>query len=580
MTGDDDDFLPRLGKMRAGGSRQGRKFLQQVIAATMLAGGGKSGAGKSRYGGGRTARGAGAGRVLASRDRFAAFRQRRVIVKSRIVRLAGKGIGGARAHLRYIQRDGVTRDGTPGELYDATHNRADGKEFLERSVGDRHQFRFIVSAEDGDQYDDLKPLIRRLMARMETDLDTRLEWVAVDHFNTGHPHSHVIVRGKDERGADLVIARDYLAAGLRERAVEIVSLDLGPRTDVEIEDRLRREVEQERLTSLDRRLLRDVDADGLVGSTERDPFRQALRAGRLQKLKRLGLAEEIRPGRWRLADGLEETLRRMGERGDIIKTLHRAMTEQGLVRASGDMVIDGPNSLSARPLVGRVVTRGLSDEAADRHYLIVDGADGRVHYVDIGKGEAVEPIPEGAVVRLEPQRGNSAPVAVRMLSPLPLHRQLASGGPTWLDHELIAELPEPLRDAGFGHEVREAQSRRRQWLIAEGLAEEEQDRIVYRANLLAVMRRREMTRVAGQLSDELGLAYVEQHPGQRIAGTFRRIVEVSAEKMAVIEKSKEFTLVPWRPSLDRHLGKPVSGIMRGDDVVWTMGRQRGGPGVS
>lgn len=456
MTGDDDEFLPRPGKMRSGGSRQGRKFLQQVIAATMLAGGGGAHAGKSRYGGGRTARGAGAGRVLASRDRYAAFRQRRVIVKSRIVKLAGKGLGGARAHLRYIQRDGVTRDGNPGELYDAAHDRADGKAFLDRSAGDRHQFRFIVSAEDGDQYEDLKPLVRRLMARMEADLDTKLEWVAVDHFNTGHPHSHVIVRGKDDRGADLVIGRDYLTAGLRERAAEIVSLDLGPRTDVDIEDRLRREVEQERLTGLDRRLLRDVGADGLVGAAERDPFRQALRAGRLQKLKHLGLAEEIRPGRWRLADGLEDVLRRMGERGDIIKTLHRAMTEQGLARSAGDMVIDDPNSLSAHPLVGRVVTRGLSDEVADRHYLIIDGVDGRVHYVDVGKGEAVEPIPKGAVVRVEP--GKTAPGLVQVLSRLTLDEQLAAGGATWLDRELIAEQPELLRDAGFGHEVRKAQA--------------------------------------------------------------------------------------------------------------------------
>lgn len=117
-------------------------------------------------------------------------------------------------------------------------------------------------------------------------------------------------------------------------------------------------------------------------------------------------------------------------------------------------------------------------------------------------------------------------------------------------------------------------------MIAEGLAHEAQDGIVYRANLLAVLRRREMTRVAGQLSDELGLAYVEQRPGQRITGAFRRIVEVAGDKMAVVEKSKEFTLVPWRPSLDRHLGKPVTGIIRGDDVVWIMGRQRSGPGVS
>src|SRR3546814_8029606 len=69
--------------------------------------------------GGQIGRGASIGRMLATRDRYAAFRSRRVVVKSRIVKLAGNGIKGARAHLRYIQRDGVTRDGHPGELYSA-----------------------------------------------------------------------------------------------------------------------------------------------------------------------------------------------------------------------------------------------------------------------------------------------------------------------------------------------------------------------------------------------------------------------------------------------------------------------------
>src|SRR3546814_13860708 len=107
-----------------------------------------------------------------------------------------------------------------------------------RQVNDRHQFRFIVSPEDGEQYDDLKPLTRRLMAQMEQDLGTKLDWVAVDHFNTCHPHTHIVIRGKDEPGRDLVIGREYLTQGLRERAAELVSLDLGPRTDLDIDNRL------------------------------------------------------------------------------------------------------------------------------------------------------------------------------------------------------------------------------------------------------------------------------------------------------------------------------------------------------
>jgi len=301
------------------------------------------------------------------------------------------------------------------------------------------------------------------------------------------------------------------------------------------------------------------------------------------------------------------------------------------------------------------VARGLSDELKDRHYLIVDGVDGRTHYVDIGRGEATEPTPDGNIVRvtpknIEPRRvdqtvaevaaasdgrytvdlhlehdprateeyaethvrrleairratggvarepngtwiiepdhldrvveyerslARAAPVIIEKLSHLTLDQQVGADGATWLDRELVSDHPEPSRDSGFGREVREAQARRRQWLIAEGLAHEEQDRIVYRANMLATLRRRELARVAGQLSDQLGLSYVETRSGEPVEGTLRRSVELASGKYAVIEKSREFTLVPWRPVLERHVGKQVSGIMRGDGISWTIGRQRG-----
>lgn len=662
MFGDDHDFRPRLGRMRSASGRRGKRFLNRVLAATVLARGGplsfthRTG----RFDGSRIGRGAGVGRVLASRDQFAAFRQRRVIIKSRIVKLAGKGMAAARAHLRYIQRDGVTREGQPSQLYGAEQDKLDGRAFLDCADGDRHQFRFIVSAEDGDQYDDLKPLVRRLMAQMEQDLDTRLDWVAVDHHNTGHPHSHIIVRGKDDRGKDLIIAREYLAHGMRERAAEIVSLDLGVRTDLEVQEKLRREVEQERFTSLDRRLLRDRMPDQLVSGSDQDPFQQALRTGRLRMLERLGLAEDLGGSQWRLGPDLETTLRRIGERGDIIKTLHRELASQNLTRPPNDLLIHDPGTANAPPITGRVIARGLSDELNDRHYLVIDATDGRTHYVDIGKGEATEPTPLGSILRVEPRatdprpmdrrimdiaaandgrysadihlrhdptaseafadthvwrleamrrltkgvirepdgtwgiapnhleqvadyeraQARFNPVNVRVLSVLPLEQQVVADGATWLDRELVTANPEMVRDAGFGREIRDAQARRRQWLIAEGLAWEEQGGTFYRADMLAALRRRELLRTAGQLSDELRLGYVEMRPGQPVEGVLRRIVPLAGDKVALIERSRDFTLVPWRPVLDRHLGQPVSGIMRVEGISWTIGRQRSGPSVS
>ena len=147
----DDSFEPRLGRMRARGGKRAHKYLHRILAAANLARGGTAiGRPTKGFDGSRIGRGSGVGRLLASRDRYAAFRARRVIVKSRIVRLAGNGAAAAAAHLRYVQRDGTTRDGAPGKLYGPEDDAVDGKPFLGRGGGDRHQFRFIVSAEDGD----------------------------------------------------------------------------------------------------------------------------------------------------------------------------------------------------------------------------------------------------------------------------------------------------------------------------------------------------------------------------------------------------------------------------------------------
>ena len=654
------EFEPKLGRI---GNRGVRSVFLRDVGQTIARAGGRKHAMSRRVGQlGRIGRGAGVGRVLGTRDRYAAFRQRRVIVKTRLIKLAGRGITPARAHLRYLQRDGVTREGLPGNLYNATQVRADGNAFLGRCEGDRHQFRFIVAAEDAIEYADLKDVTRRLMQQMEQDLGSKLDWVAVDHYNTGHPHTHIVLRGKDDRDHDLVIAREYLSHGMRERAAEIISLDLGPRSDREIEARLRAEVEQERFTALDRGLLKEADEKGLLrsGTASGDAFQQTLRAGRLQKLRHLGLTEEIGPGQWKLASDLEPVLRRLGERGDIIKTLHHELTRQGLARSAADYVIYQPDEDNAQQLVGRVVARGLSDELSDRRYVIINGVDGRSHYVDIGQAGDTEPMPVGSIVAIEPKRAEprpvdrtvaeiaaahdgrysvdlhlhhdptarqafaeahvrrleamrragvnvtrekdgtwiiapdhpelaaaferaqarQAPVVVEMLSTVPLEHQGVAEGATWLDRELLADAPVIARDAGFGREVRQALAHRRQWLIEQELARAEHGRVVYRANLLGLLRRRELVRVGAQLSSELGLPYAEAHPGGRIEGTYRRRLDLASGRFALIDKGREFTLVPWRPVLDRRLGKEVSGVERGEAISWTIDRRQRGPSVS
>ena len=97
--------------------------------------------------------------------------------------------------------------------------------------------------------------------------------------------------------------------------------------------------------------------------------------------------------------------------------------------------------------------------------------------------------------------------------------------------------------------------------------------------MLGLLRRRELARVGAQLSDELGLAYVEAEPGRRIEGIYRQRVDLASGRFAVIERHRVFTLVPWRPVLERNLGKRISGISRGDTISWTLGRERKGRGI-
>ena len=168
-------------------------------------------------------------------------RSRGAVIKARVVRSSGRAapLG---THLGYLRRDGVTRDGEKARLFGPDVDAADGGAFAERCGGDRHHFRFIVSPDDALDMADLKSFTRDLAEQMEKDLGTRLDWVAVDHWNTEHPHIHLIVRGMRDDGQDLVIARDYIKEGMRDRARDLITQELGPRTEHDIRRTLERQM--------------------------------------------------------------------------------------------------------------------------------------------------------------------------------------------------------------------------------------------------------------------------------------------------------------------------------------------------
>jgi type IV secretory pathway VirD2 relaxase len=642
MAERDDRFRPRVSPPRSKGTE---RFISRVLRSASRAGTVRAGKlTPARKNGAKFGRGhaaaAFAGRGLNARSR-------RVVIKTRLVVLKTAGPRSTATHLRYLERDGVTKEGRPGQAYDARHEVADTSAFEERGRGDRHQFRFIVAPEEAEALGDLHRFTRDLMGRMESDLGTRLDWIAVDHWDTDNQHTHVVLRGKDEAGRDLVIARDYIAHGMRLRASALATEWLGPRTEQEIRQCRLREVDEERWTGLDRSLQQFAKNHIIERAALSDPKQRSLLIGRLQRLTTMGLADEKIPGVWRLPRDLERTLRTMGERGDIVRTMQRAFGSE-----RREFVIEDAERIGTT-ITGRIAAKGLADELSERGYVVIDGLDGRAHYVALSAATNLGDLPLGGIVeaqtgsgrrvdatiaslaregiyrtsthraelgtrpdseldgdtvvtahvrRLEALRRTSlverladgvwrvpedfveraaahdrsrlGDVSVTRRSHLPIERQVRAIGATWLDRQLLTKTTD-VAETGFGADVRDALVQRSDFLVEEGLAERHGARVVLVRDLLATLRNRELATVARSIKAETGLAHRPIVDRQRVSGIYRRSVLLASGRFALLDDGVGFSLVPWRPVIERRLGQSVIGIVRRGDVSWDFSRQRG-----
>ena len=577
-------------------------------------------------------------------------RARRVIVKFRLVKLKLDSRAVA-THLRYLARDGVTRDGMAAQPYDAQADTADLKAFEAKGRADRHQFRFIVSPEDAVELEDLRGFTRALMRRMEADLETRLEWVAVDHWDTDNPHTHVVLRGVDETGRDLIIDRGYLAHGMRLRASALATEWLGLRTELEIRQTWQHEVEQDRWTGLDRELHAHA-RDGLVESQrlpadESAVHPRTLLIGRLRRLEQMGLAQQIAPGDWQLRHDAEAVLRASGERGDILRTLQRA-----LGRERRELAISDAQSASL-PIIGRIAGKGLADELTDRPYVVIDGIDGRAHYVrlpeatdlselplggiaevgrapdrvadrniaalakdgfyqplghlaqlsaDPAQAATAEAVIEGHVRRLEAlrragiverftdgtwgvppdlvdrgrahDRAHSGGIRVLLHSHLSVEQQISATGATWLDRQLLSAAALPATTYGFGASIQDALRARADFLAEHGFAERRDSKVILRRDALNVLQQRELEHASQSIARETGLMPRAVMDGTPISGIYRRSIVLASGRFAMLDDGLGFSLVPWRPIVEQHLGRPVSAVIRGEHVSWQIARSR------
>ena len=582
MSEGDSDLRIRVGRIKTTRAPKTKSFLKQVLRAAKKAGHTAGPAsGKRASGHGRSTFGRGRGSFSRSRL-FSSTR--RVVVKARVVRHQGRSFRSAplSAHLSYLKREGVSRDGERGVMFDAGSDRTDDLAFTDRCKDDRHHFRFIVSPEDAGELTDLKAFTRDLARQMEADLGTRLDWVAVDHWNTDNPHVHLLVRGVDELGADLVISRDYISRGLRSRAEDLVAIELGPKPEQEIRHALEKEVTAERWTRLDVEIRGHADDVGAIdlrpdasGFANPDETRR-LMIGRLQHLEKMGLATSTGSGEWMVGLEAERHLRDLGMRGDIIKTMHRAFTEHGHDRGVADYIIDGG---AGSPIIGRLVDRGLHDELTGEAYAVIDGTDGRARHVRFRGIEAFEHAPPvGGIVEVRRFGGpeDERPTLVLATrSDLDLRTQITAPGATWLDHRLVEREQMPLSMGGFGREARDAMQARAEHLADEGLGRRQGQRIILQHDLLNTLRRRELDAVGEKLSAETGLPHVKAVAGEHVSGTYRQRLMLSSGRFAMIENGLGFQLVPWSREIDRKLGQHIAGVARdGGGTEWSLGRKR------
>jgi type IV secretory pathway VirD2 relaxase len=405
-------FRVRLGTTRAARTPKLKAFSGRIKALVRKH---SAGAGGRHQPLGKHGRGGGAAARIAVRAA-----PQRVTVKSRVVRhsryRATGGTSSALAkHVDYLGRGGVAEEGGRGVIFDANRelSREDLKTFREGIVSDRHHFRFIVSPEAGNELN-LRTYARDFVTAMEADLGTQLQWLGVAHYDTDNPHLHLLVRGKFELGADLVINRDYMSHGMRLQAGEVATRALGPRRAEDIERSLERDLTAERVTGLDIGLAHQagLHPDGIVSALRKGDGslageRQRLNTlTRLQHLESLGLAREIRPGIWQPDRDLVERLKQLSISGDVIKLMHERMrgADPGITT-----VIFNKDHPPKEPVVGRVYARGTADELTDAEYLLIEARDGRAYYVSLGEFSELKgrEAGVGAIVRVAP----SAPAA-------------------------------------------------------------------------------------------------------------------------------------------------------------------------
>ena len=406
-TDDGDEFRVRPNRPHAGGKSEARAWSTALRTVLRYAG-------TSR----RSKKSTGTGASGGARRQF---NQRCAV---RTMYTANKTSGQWRAHGRYIAREsagGSVLSQLGNAVPDEVSRTAEPAKELERwqSEGAPRLWKLIVSPEFGERLD-LDRLTRDLMARMEKDLGTKLEWVAVPHFNTEHPHVHIALRGIREDKSALDLPRDYVRHGIRAIAEDLCTRQLGHRNQLDAIASERREIQERRFTSLDRALNQASSADGSTAEyyVVRRRAEMNTRAreqhidARLLVLQQMGLAKDVGGGEWQVRRDFET----------VLKAMQRTTDRQKMLAAHGALLSDKRLPLvvldlrKLKTIEGRVLMHGEEEtgKAAGRHYLLLEGTDAKVHLIyytpEMEEARSRGRLRSNSFVRLRKQFENGRPV--------------------------------------------------------------------------------------------------------------------------------------------------------------------------
>ena len=194
----------------------------------------------------------------------------------------------------------------------------------------------------------------------------------------------IALRGIDNSFRSLDI-EEYLGSGVREKSSTILTRRIGPRTYSDILERREKELFAERLTDIDRALLWQANADGLVqvrsliGADWKQAKSREQKIARLSYLSERGLAERVSGDSWRLETELRETLKRLALREQLIQEKVPGWRFLETLEKSG--VIRKTLALG-ESLTGRIIGTNIADPFGEARLLLLEGTDGATYLIN------------------------------------------------------------------------------------------------------------------------------------------------------------------------------------------------------